>query len=44
MDRLLKMDQEQFASRMQADIRRILEQVADAVNNAPQGERGSELQ
>ena len=45
MDRLLKMDKEQFACRMQADIRRILDQVAEAVNNAPQGHviSGSEV-
>ena len=45
MDRLLKMDKEQFACRMQADIRRILDQVAEAVNDAPQGHviSGSEV-
>lgn len=45
MDRLLKMDKEQFACRMQADIRRILDQVAEAVNAAPQGHviSGSEV-
>ena len=46
MDRLLKMDREQFVSQMQTEIRRILEQVADAVNEAPQGNviNGSEVQ
>jgi acyl transferase domain-containing protein len=46
MDRLLKMDKQQFVSQMQAEIRGILERVADAVNNAPQGNviNGSEVQ
>ena len=46
MDRLLTMDKEQFVSQIQAEVRRILEQVADAVNNAPQGSviSGSEVQ
>jgi len=46
MDRLLTMDKEQFVARMQAEVRQILEQVADAVNNAPQGKviSGSEMQ
>ncbi len=35
MDRLLTTDKEQFIAAMQADVRRILGQVADAVNNAP---------
>lgn len=37
MDRLLKMDKEQFVSGMLADARQVLEQVADAVNDAPDG-------
>lgn len=37
MDRLLRMDKEQFVSRMQAEVRQVLEQVADAVNDAPDG-------
>ena len=46
MDRLLTMDAEQFISRMQAEVRRTLEQVAAAVNDAPQGNviSGSEIQ
>jgi hypothetical protein len=45
MDRLLKMDKEEFACRMQAEVGRILDEVADAVNNAPQGNviSGSEV-
>ena len=45
MDRLLTMDKEQFVKRMQGEIRQILEQVADAVNNAPTGNviNGSEM-
>jgi hypothetical protein len=45
MDRLLTMDKEQFISQMQAEFRRALEQVADAVNGAPDGNviSGSEM-
>lgn len=45
MDRLLTMDREQFLAEMQADVRRILGQVADAVNQAPTGNviSGSEM-
>jgi hypothetical protein len=45
MDRLLRMDKEQFLTAMQADVRRLLGQVADAVNNAPTGNaiNGSEM-
>lgn len=45
MDRLLTMDKEQFLEEMQAEVRRILGQVADAVNNAPSGDviSGSEM-
>ncbi len=46
MDRLLTMDREQFVVRMQAELRQVLEQVADAVNDAPTGKviSGSEIQ
>lgn len=46
MERLLTMDRQQYVSRMQAECRRIMEQVADAVNNAPTGNviSGSEMQ
>jgi hypothetical protein len=46
MDRLLILDKEQFISRMQAECRRVMDQVADAVNAAPTGNviSGSELQ
>jgi|SRR5208337_742513 len=45
MDRLLGMDQEQFIARMQAEVRRTLEQVAAAVNGAADGNviSGSEM-
>ncbi len=45
MDRLLRMDKEQFVARMLADVRRVLEGVADAVNDAPDGSviNGSEM-
>jgi hypothetical protein len=45
MDRLLAMDQEQFIARMQAEVRRSLEQVAAAVNGAADGNviSGSEM-
>lgn len=46
MDRLLTMDKQEYVSRMQAECRRIMEQVADAVNAAPTGNviNGSEMQ
>lgn len=46
MERLLTMDKQAYVSRMQAECRRIMEQVADAVNNAPTGNviSGSEMQ
>jgi len=46
MDRLLTMDKEQFIADMQAEVRRLLGDVADAVNNAPDGNviNGSEMQ
>src|SRR5437763_16140772 len=37
MDRLLTMDEGQFVARMQAEVGRGLEGVADAVNEAPTG-------
>jgi hypothetical protein len=45
MDRLLTMDKEQFITGMQAEVRRLLGEVADAVNNAPDGNviNGSEM-
>ena len=45
MERLLQMDKEQFIADMQAEVRRILGEVADAVNNAPDGNviSGSEV-
>jgi hypothetical protein len=45
MERLLVMDKEQFIEQMQKEVRRILGQVADAVNNAPDGNviNGSEM-
>jgi hypothetical protein len=46
MDRLLSLDKQQFVSRMQVECRRIMEQVADAVNAAPTGNviSGSEME
>ena len=46
MDRLLAMDTDAFASRMQAEFQRVMKQVADAVNAAPTGNviSGSEMQ
>ena len=45
MDRLLSLDKQQFADRMQQECRRIMDQVADAVNAAPSGNviSGSEM-
>ncbi|MGQ9925171.1 MAG: hypothetical protein ACUVSM_14755 [Armatimonadota bacterium] len=45
MDRLLTMDAERFVAEMEAEVRRTLRQVADAVNNAPTGNviSGSEV-
>ena len=45
MDRLLTMDKERFIQEMQGEVRRILGEVADAVNNAPSGNAisGSEV-
>src|SRR5579871_1697761 len=46
MDRLLSLDRQQFVARMQEECRRVMEQVADAVNDAPTGNviSGSEMQ
>ena len=46
MDRLLTMDKQQYVSQMQAECRRVMEQIADAVNAAPTGNvvSGSEMQ
>ena len=46
MDRLLVMDKEQFIAEMLTEARRAFGEVADAVNNAPDGHviNGSEVQ
>ncbi len=46
MDRLLTMDKQEYVTRMQQECRRIMEQIADAVNNAPSGNAisGSEME
>jgi hypothetical protein len=46
MDRLLRIEADQYAARMQAEVGRVLLRVADAVNNAPDGNviSGSEMQ
>ena len=46
MDRLLTMDGERFVSRMEGELRVALQQIAAAVNDAPQGNviSGSEIQ
>ena len=46
MDRLLTMDKQEYVSRMQAQCRQVMEQIADAVNAAPTGNviNGSEMQ
>lgn len=46
MDRLLTLDKQAYVSRMQAECRRIMEQIADTVNAAPTGNviSGSEMQ
>ena len=46
MEPLLTMDQQEYVQRMQAECRRMLEQVADAVNHAPTNNviSGSEMQ
>jgi hypothetical protein len=46
MERLLTMDRQEYVARMQAECRRIMEQVADTVNAARTGNviSGSEMQ
>jgi hypothetical protein len=46
MDRLLRMDKDEYVAKMQAEVRRVLEGVADAVNDAATGNviSGSEMQ
>lgn len=46
MDRLLSLDKQAYLDRMQAECRRVMERVADAVNAAPTGNviSGSEMQ
>lgn len=46
MDGLLRMDKEEYIRQMRQEMDRILGQVADAVNNAPDGNviSGSEMQ
>lgn len=46
MERLLVVDKQQYAARMQEQCRRIMEQVMEAVNHAPAGNTisGSEMQ
>jgi hypothetical protein len=46
MDRLLTMDTDAFAARMQAEFLRVMKQVGEAVNAAPTGNviSGSEMQ
>jgi hypothetical protein len=45
MERLLRMDRGQFLREMRAEVERVLGQVADAVNDAPDGHviSGSEM-
>jgi hypothetical protein len=46
MDRLLTMDRERYIAQMQDELRQMLGKVADAVNNAPDGNviNGSEVE
>jgi len=46
MDRLLRMERDEYLQQMRAEVERILGQVADAVNDAPDGNviNGSEMQ
>jgi hypothetical protein len=37
MDRLLQMDKQKYLAEMRAEVERVLSQVADAVNAAPDG-------
>ncbi len=45
MERLLRMSKEQFVTELRAEVERVLGQVADAVNDAPDGHviNGSEM-
>ena len=45
MDRLLRMDRDEYLRQMREEMERILGQVADAVNDAPEGNviNGSEM-
>jgi hypothetical protein len=46
MERLLKLDRQGYVDVMQGECRRIMEKIADAVNNAPTGNviNGSEME
>jgi hypothetical protein len=46
MDRLVRMDKDEYVRQMRQEMERILGQVADAVNDAPDGKviSGSEMQ
>ncbi|HEY4329025.1 MAG TPA: hypothetical protein VGN88_04755 [Phycisphaerae bacterium] len=46
MERLSTMDKAEYVRRMQAECRRVMEQIAEAVNSAPTGNviSGSEMQ
>ena len=46
MDRLLPMDKDEYVRQMRVEVDRILGQIADAVNNAPDGNviNASEMQ
>ena len=46
MEELKKLDKQAYVAQMQREFRKIMEQVADAVNNAPTGQviSGSEMQ
>lgn len=46
MDRLLRMERDEYLQQMRAEVERVLRQVADAVNDAPDGHviNGSEMQ
>lgn len=45
MERLLRMSKEQYVAQLRAEVERVLGQVADAVNDAPDGHviNGSEM-
>ncbi len=46
MERLIEMDRQRYVEAMQAECRRIMEKIADAVNSAPTGNliNGSEME